>query len=63
MSASQEDIPLKDLISLAGKNAIVTGGATGIGSSIARRLAEAGASILIADTDIMESEVHPVLCV
>lgn len=51
MSASQEDIPLKDLISLAGKNAIVTGGATGIGHSIARRLAEAGASIIIADTD------------
>jgi NAD(P)-dependent dehydrogenase (short-subunit alcohol dehydrogenase family) len=51
MSASQEDIPLKDLISLAGRNAIVTGGASGIGSSITRRLAEAGASTLIADTD------------
>lgn len=56
MSTSQEDIPLHDLISLAGRNAIVTGGATGIGSSIARRLAEAGASILIADTDTEAAE-------
>ncbi len=51
MNTSQEDIPLKDLINLSDKNAIVTGGATGIGSSIVRRLAEADANVLIADID------------
>ncbi len=36
---------------LAGKNAVVTGGAMGIGFGIAKRLAEAGANVLIADLD------------
>lgn len=36
---------------LAGKNAVVTGGAMGIGFGIAKRLFEAGASVLIADVD------------
>jgi NAD(P)-dependent dehydrogenase (short-subunit alcohol dehydrogenase family) len=40
---------LSDLISLAGRRAIVTGGAQGLGKAIARRLAEAGASVLIGD--------------
>ena len=43
--------PITELLSLVGKSAIVTGGANGIGLSIARRLAEAGAKVLIADTD------------
>lgn len=37
---------------LTGKNAVVTGGAMGIGFGIARRLAEAGANVLIADLDL-----------
>ena len=45
------DQPLRDLISLKGRAAVVTGGAKGLGAAIARRLAEAGASVLIGDID------------
>jgi 2-dehydro-3-deoxy-L-rhamnonate dehydrogenase (NAD+) len=37
---------------LNGQTAIVTGAATGIGEAIARRLAEAGATVAVADIDI-----------
>jgi 2-deoxy-D-gluconate 3-dehydrogenase len=50
-----EYIPLKELINLTGKSAIVTGGATGIGLAIARRLAEAGAGVLIADLNAADA--------
>lgn len=43
--------PLNEIISLAGKAAIVTGGAKGIGYGIVYRLAEAGAKVLIDDMD------------
>jgi 3-oxoacyl-[acyl-carrier protein] reductase len=36
---------------LAGQTAIVTGAATGIGEAIARRLAQAGAAVAVADLD------------
>ena len=42
---------IADLISLRGRCAIVTGGARGIGASIAARLAEAGASVALSDLD------------
>jgi len=42
---------ITELMNLSGKAAIVTGGAKGIGLAIAYRLAEAGASVLIADID------------
>lgn len=42
---------LADLVSLAGRGAIVTGAAWGLGKATARRLAEAGAKVLIADID------------
>ena len=40
-----------NLISLKGKTAIVTGAASGIGSAVAMRLAEAGANIALFDVD------------
>ncbi|HZU74952.1 MAG TPA: glucose 1-dehydrogenase [Acidimicrobiales bacterium] len=43
--------PLSELLDLNGRTAIVTGGAAGIGLGIARRLAEAGAAVLVADID------------
>lgn len=40
---------IADLISLAGRRAVVTGGAQGLGKAIAARLAEAGAEVMIVD--------------
>jgi 3-oxoacyl-[acyl-carrier protein] reductase len=45
-------------ITLAGKSALVTGAARGIGLSIATQLAESGASVLLADVD--EAELNRV---
>jgi NAD(P)-dependent dehydrogenase (short-subunit alcohol dehydrogenase family) len=45
------DEPLTQLLSLAGRGAVVTGGARGLGKAIAKRLAEAGAKIVIGDVD------------
>lgn len=47
-----QDIPLLELISLKERGAVVTGGATGLGKAMVRRLAEAGAGVLIADIDL-----------
>ena len=43
---------IAQLFDLTGKGAVVTGGAMGIGQAIAFRLAEAGASVMIADIDL-----------
>jgi NAD(P)-dependent dehydrogenase (short-subunit alcohol dehydrogenase family) len=40
---------LAELISLKGRTAVVTGGAAGIGRAISKRLAEAGANLVIGD--------------
>ena len=45
------DRSLDQLTSLKGRGAVVTGAAWGLGKAAARRLAEAGASVLIADID------------
>jgi len=45
-------LPVKELLNLSGKVAVVTGGAMGIGKAIAARLAEAGASVIIADINL-----------
>ena len=47
---------IAELLDLAGKAAIVTGGAKGIGSGICYRLAEAGASVVVADIDFPAAE-------
>jgi 2-deoxy-D-gluconate 3-dehydrogenase len=46
----------KNLLDLSGKTAIVTAGAVGIGFGISRRLAEAGANVLIADVNPENAE-------
>jgi NAD(P)-dependent dehydrogenase (short-subunit alcohol dehydrogenase family) len=43
--------PLSSLYSLDGRVAVITGGARGIGFATARRLQEAGATVVIADKD------------
>lgn len=47
---------LDELWRLDDRRAVVTGGARGIGAQIARRLSEAGASVLVADLDPVEAE-------
>lgn len=44
------------LFDLSGQTAIVTGAGTGIGEAIARRLARAGAAVVIADLDFGAAE-------
>jgi 2-dehydro-3-deoxy-D-gluconate 5-dehydrogenase len=44
------------LLDLTGKTAIVTGGALGIGLGIVKRLAEAGANVVIANRTLEEGE-------
>jgi len=47
---------IAQLFDLTGKGAIVTGAAMGIGEAIALRLAEAGASVMIADYNLEAAE-------
>jgi NAD(P)-dependent dehydrogenase (short-subunit alcohol dehydrogenase family) len=48
------DQTIATLISLAGRTAVVTGGARNIGLAIVRRLSEAGARVVICDNDADE---------
>jgi NAD(P)-dependent dehydrogenase (short-subunit alcohol dehydrogenase family) len=49
--ADVSDHSIADLVSLTGRSAVVTGGARGLGKAIARRLAEAGANVVIGDIE------------
>ncbi len=51
MTLTNKQAPISELIDLTGRGAVVTGGANGIGFAISYRLAEAGATIFIADID------------
>lgn len=51
MTLPNKQAPISELIDLTGRRAIVTGGANGIGFAISCRLAEAGATVLVADKD------------
>ena len=54
--ADASDRSIADLVSLAGRVAVVTGGGRGTGAAIARRLAEAGATVVIGDADEAAAE-------
>lgn len=51
-----EIVPVNKLLDLSGKTAIVTGGAMGIGLGIVKRLAEAGAKVMIADLSLEKAQ-------
>jgi NAD(P)-dependent dehydrogenase (short-subunit alcohol dehydrogenase family) len=51
-TAPSVHLSLAEIIDLSGRTAIVTGGAMGIGRGIVRRLAEAGANLVVADLDL-----------
>jgi len=53
---------IAELVSLQGRRAVVTGGAQGLGKAMVRRLAEAGASVLIGDLkqDLAEAAANEI---
>jgi 2-deoxy-D-gluconate 3-dehydrogenase len=51
MTTDVAALPVGDLLRLNGRMAIITGAAMGIGQAIAKRFAEAGAAVVVADLD------------
>jgi NAD(P)-dependent dehydrogenase (short-subunit alcohol dehydrogenase family) len=54
--ADVTDNSIAQLVSLAGRTAVVTGGAQGLGKAMVRRLAEAGAAVLIGDLKVEQAQ-------
>lgn len=52
------DTAPNNLFTLAGRVAVVTGGAKGIGAGIVDVLAEAGATVVVADCDRDSADAH-----
>jgi NAD(P)-dependent dehydrogenase (short-subunit alcohol dehydrogenase family) len=48
---TQDNTGINSLLDLANKRAIATGTAQGLGFAISRRLSEAGAAVLMVDTN------------
>lgn len=55
-SGAKNAKPMRDILDLSGKVAIVTGGAMGMGFCVVNRLCEAGASVVIADVAVEFAE-------
>ena len=47
---------MRSLFNLTNKTAIVTGGGSGLGKSMAKALAESGANVVIADINIENAQ-------
>ena len=45
------EVPLRELVSLRGRRALITGSAAGIGRAMAERFAKAGADLILVDID------------
>jgi len=56
--ASRSERPVLDQFRLDGRVAVVTGGASSVGQSLSRGLAEAGASIIVASRDLESCRLY-----
>lgn len=60
MGRAQDHPSISDMIDLSGKVALVTGGGRGFGYACTRRLAEAGASVMVVDfRDSADDDLEP----